>query len=125
LTATLPILVKDQEILWKYLDKMNEIKPCPRSVLLDLADRNEYNLGKWLYHLIDEDQLAIDEWRGDRLHYVKTDRGEEWHHIMKYHREFVSRMKRYTRKRMKPTYRLHKPPPRPTETTFGDQAATT
>ena len=123
--ATLPVLMRDQEILWRYLSKMNEIKPCPRSVLLDLADGNEYNLGKWLYHLIDEDQLAIDEWRGNRLFYTKTDRGHEWHWLMQRHRDFVSRMRRYTGEKMKPLFRLHEPPPRPTESVSGDQAATT
>jgi hypothetical protein len=117
--------MRDQEILWRYLSKMNEIKPCPRSALLDVADGNEYNLGKWLYHLIDEDQLAIDEWIGDRLFYTKTDRGKEWHWIMQRHRDCVSRMRRYTGQKMKPLFRIHEPPPRPIESMPGKQAATT
>lgn len=73
------MLKNDGEVLWSYLDQINETKQCPRSALLHLAQRNEENLGKWLYHLIHEDGLVREEWRDSRLYVFKTDRGEVWH----------------------------------------------
>jgi len=102
---------KGEKILLKYLDTLNEIKPCPRIKLLDLAS-NQDNLGRWLYWLIDTDHLVREERVEKHLHYFKTQEGEDLHWIMKRH-EVVLRLKHYSGKRLPPTFLRHHPPPPP------------
>ena len=108
----IPTLLRDEEVMFSYLDKVNKIKPCPRIELLNLAGGNPDDLDRWLHWLIDLDGLVRDEWRGEHLYYWKTPSGEDLHFILTRH-PVVWRLKHYSRERMPPTSARHHPPPRP------------
>jgi len=107
-------MLKDEEILSEYLEKLNEVKPCPRSELLEVAG-NERNLERWLWWLMRKDGLVKpDEKRNGRLFYSKTDDGEDMHWILRRH-PVVLLLKHYARTRMPPVFLpSYEPSPTPT-----------
>jgi len=109
---TLPTMLKDEEILLGYLEKLNQVKPCPRNQLLSLAG-NERNLERWLWWLSKDGLVKVAPPRKGRVFYSKTDDGEVMHWILRRH-PVVLMLKHYGRKRMPPVFRpsyQRSPPP--------------